>query len=230
MNETIYFIEDDTSIHTLLKATLELHGYQAEGFLNGVDFFEAMAKRRPELIIVDLMLPLLSGEQIIKRLNGDANYANIPIIILSALSDEMTVVNGIDAGAIDFVVKPFRVNEFISRVKSAIRIGAGIRDDSAILTAGEIQIDKSKVSCVVNGEHIPLTLKEFKLLTVLVQNKGKVVTRADLLKLIWGFQIEVETRTIDMHIKSLREKLAKVTDKQYVVTVRSVGYMLNCED
>ena len=230
MNETIFFVEDDVAIQALLKEVFELHGYNAEGFLNGADFFKRLKTACPDLIIMDLMLPGMSGSEIIKKLKSDDNYSHIPIIILSALGDEQTVVNNIDRGAIDFIIKPFRVNEFISRVRSALRNSAPKREEPQILTVGEITLDRSKVICTVNGQQVPMTPKEFKLLYLLMKQKGKVVHRTELLRLIWGFHVEVETRTVDMHIKSLREKLSKVTDKQYISTVRSIGYILSCEE
>lgn len=230
MNETIFFVEDDLAIQALLKEVLEIHGYNAEGFLNGADFFKRLKTVTPELVILDLMLPGMSGTEIVKKLKADENYNHIPIIILSALSDEQTVVNNLDGGAVDFVFKPFRVNEFISRVRSALRNAQPKADEPQVLTVGEITIDRAKVICTVNGTFVPTTPKEFKLLYLLMKQKGTVVSRTELLRLIWGFHVEVETRTVDMHIKSIREKLSKVTDKQYISTVRSIGYIFNCEE
>lgn len=227
MKETVYFIEDDTSIHSLLKATLELDGLDVEGFKDDREFFDMLKKKKPDLLVLDLMLPGMSGYEILDTLKSDPKYKDIPVIILSALADEVDVVKGLNYGAVDYIGKPFGILEFMSRVRSSLRKSKINKySESDIVEARGIVIDKSKVTCTVNGTPVALTAKEFELLTVLIENKSHVMTRSELLRIIWDFTDDIETRTLDMHIKTLRDKLAKVSPEKYIETVRSVGYVI----
>lgn len=227
MKETVYFIEDDTSIHSLLKATLELDGLDVEGFKDDREFFDMLKKKKPDLLVLDLMLPGMSGYEILDTLKSDPKYKDIPVIILSALADEVDVVKGLNYGAVDYIGKPFGILEFMSRVRSSLRKSKINKySESDIVEARGIVIDKSKVTCTVNGKPVALTAKEFELLTVLIENKSHVMTRSELLRIIWDFTDDIETRTLDMHIKTLRDKLAKVSSEKYIETVRSVGYVI----
>lgn len=227
MKETVFFIEDDTSIHSLLKATLELDGLDVEGFKDDREFFERLKTKKPDLLVLDLMLPGMSGYEILDTLKSDSKYKDIPVIILSALADEVDVVKGLNYGAVDYIGKPFGILEFMSRVRSSLRKSKINKySESDIVEARGIVIDKSKVTCTVNGKPVALTAKEFELLTVLIENKSHVMTRSELLRIIWDFTDDIETRTLDMHIKTLRDKLAKVSSEKYIETVRSVGYVI----
>lgn len=227
MKETVYFIEDDTSIHSLLKATLELDGLDVEGFKDDREFFERLKTKKPDLLVLDLMLPGMSGYEILDTLKSDPKYKDIPVIILSALADEVDVVKGLNYGAVDYIGKPFGILEFMSRVRSSLRKSKINKySESDIVEARGIVIDKSKVTCTVNGKPVALTAKEFELLTVLIENKSHVMTRSELLRIIWDFTDDIETRTLDMHIKTLRDKLSKVSSEKYIETVRSVGYVI----
>ncbi len=227
MKETVFFIEDDTSIHSLLKATLELDGLDVEGFKDDREFFERLKTKKPDLLVLDLMLPGMSGYEILDTLKSDPKYKDIPVIILSALADEVDVVKGLNYGAVDYIGKPFGILEFMSRVRSSLRKSKINKySESDIVEARGIVIDKSKVTCTVNGKPVALTAKEFELLTVLIENKSHVMTRSELLRIIWDFTDDIETRTLDMHIKTLRDKLAKVLSEKYIETVRSVGYVI----
>ena len=227
MKETVFFIEDDTSIHSLLKATLELDGLDVEGFKDDREFFERLKTKKPDLLVLDLMLPGMSGYEILDTLKSDPKYKDIPVIILSALADEVDVVKGLNYGAVDYIGKPFGILEFMSRVRSSLRKSKINKySQSDIVEARGIVIDKSKVTCTVNGTPVALTAKEFELLTVLIENKSHVMTRSELLRIIWDFTDDIETRTLDMHIKTLRDKLAKVSSEKYIETVRSVGYVI----
>lgn len=227
MKETVFFIEDDTSIHSLLKATLELDGLDVEGFKDDREFFDMLKKKKPDLLVLDLMLPGMSGYEILDTLKSDPKYKDIPVIILSALADEVDVVKGLNYGAVDYIGKPFGILEFMSRVRSSLRKSKINKySESDIVEARGIVIDKSKVTCTVNGKPVALTAKEFELLTVLIENKSHVMTRSELLRIIWDFTDDIETRTLDMHIKTLRDKLAKVSSEKYIETVRSVGYVI----
>ena len=228
MKETVFFIEDDTSIHSLLKATLELDGLDVEGFKDDREFFERLKTKKPDLLVLDLMLPGMSGYEILDTLKSDPKYKDIPVIILSALADEVDVVKGLNYGAVDYIGKPFGILEFMSRVRSSLRKSKINKySESDIVEARGIVIDKSKVTCTVNGKPVALTAKEFELLTVLIENKSHVMTRSELLRIIWDFTDDIETRTLDMHIKTLRDKLAKVSSEKYIETVRSVGYAVS---
>ncbi|MDY4709813.1 MAG: response regulator transcription factor [Eubacteriales bacterium] len=227
MKETVFFIEDDTSIHSLLKATLELDGLDVEGFKDDREFFDMLKKKKPDLLVLDLMLPGMSGYEILDTLKSDPKYKDIPVIILSALADEVDVVKGLNYGAVDYIGKPFGILEFMSRVRSSLRKSKINKySESDIVEARGIVIDKSKVTCTVNDKPVALTAKEFELLTVLIENKSHVMTRSELLRIIWDFTDDIETRTLDMHIKTLRDKLAKVSSEKYIETVRSVGYVI----
>ncbi len=230
MKETVFFVEDDTTIHSLLKATLELNGYEAEGFRDPADFIERLKTRVPDLLVLDLMLPGMSGYEVIDYMKKDERCADVPVIILSALADEIDVVRGLDTGAVDYIGKPFGVLEFMSRVRSNLRKGRHKEEQNNTVSVRGLIIDKAKFTCTAEGRPIPLTAKEFELLTVLVENKSHVMSRAELLRRIWGFQSDIETRTLDMHIKTIREKLSRATSEQYIKTVRSVGYVIYEEE
>ena len=228
MKETVFFIEDDTSIHSLLKATLELDGLDVEGFKDDREFFDMLKKKKPDLLVLDLMLPGMSGYEILDTLKSDPKYKDIPVIILSALADEVGGVKGLNYGAVDYIGKPFGILEFMSRVRSSLRKSKINKySESDIVEARGIVIDKSKVTCTVNGKPVALTAKEFELLTVLIENKSHVMTRSELLRIIWDFTDDIETRTLDMHIKTLRQKLKE--EGSLIKTVRNVGYIMNGE-
>lgn len=230
MNETIFFVEDDTTIHSLIKATLELNGYKAVGFREPLAFIETLKTTVPDLLILDLMLPNMSGYDVITYMKGNENYAKVPIVILSALSDELDVVKGLDNGASDYISKPFGVLEFISRIMSNLRKGKETVQEKDVFKVRNLVVDRKKFICTLNGKPVALTIKEFELLSLLVQNHSKVMSRSTLLKEIWGFDSDVATRTLDMHIKTIREKLAAITDEQYIVTIRAVGYVIYDEE
>lgn len=226
MKRTIFFIEDDRSIHALIRATLELNGYEVEGFADPLDFIEAIKERIPDLLVLDLMLPHMSGYDVITYLRSDKRYANIPVIILSALSEELDIVSGLEHGAVDYISKPFGVLEFASRVKSNLKKLDAV-ETQGVMKVRNLVIDKDKHECTLNGQPVQLTVKEFTLLAMLVENSPNVVTRAELLRAIWGYGTGIETRTLDMHIKSIRKKIASITQEQYIITIRAIGYTIN---
>ena len=227
MKETIFFVEDDNSIHSLLKATLELNGYNAVGFVDPLDFLQAIKTQTPNLIVLDLMLPHMSGYDVIEHLNKAPHLAKIPVIILSALSDEFDIVKGLDNGAVDYISKPFGVAEFIARIKSNLRKVNTTEDKRSVVSARNLVVDRDKHTCTLEGKQIALTAKEFELVSIIVGSSPNVVSRASLLKDVWGFEsTDVETRTLDMHVKTVREKFAVVTSEEYIVTVRGVGFVV----
>ena len=226
MSEIIYCVEADATIFSLVKATLEFNGFKAIGFKDPLEFIHALKHEIPDLLVLDLMLPNMSGFDVITYMRGNDRYAKIPIIILSALSEETDIVKGLDYGASDYITKPFGVNEFISRIKANLRKNRKLGTEKEILQVRNLVVDKIRFACTLNDVAIPLTMKEFELLAILAANPSRVMRRSELLKSIWGFDTSVSTRTLDMHIKKLREKMAKITDEPYIVTVRSVGYVI----
>lgn len=232
MKETIFFIEDDKDINRLIKETLELNGYVTEGFTDPLDFLEALKSTVPDLLVLDLMLPHMSGYDVITYMKGNSVYSKIPVIILSALSDELDIVKGLDNGAVDYISKPFGVLEFISRVKSNLRkVNGGGETRQSVIKVRDLILDRDKHICTLKGQQVQLTVKEFELLSILLANTSKVVTRSTLLKEIWGFDEQVATRTLDMHVKTIREKFARIApEEQYIVTVRAIGYVIYGEE
>ena len=231
MKRTIFFVEDDKSIHALIQATLELNGYEVEGFADPLDFLNALKKKVPDLVVLDLMLPHMSGYDVITYMRGNKRYANIPVIILSALSDELDIVMGLEHGAVDYISKPFGVLEFASRIKSTLqRLDSGDNALKGTVRVRGLGIDNDRHECILQGQYVPLTAKEFHLLAFLAENSPKVITRSELLREVWGYKSEIETRTLDMHIKTIRKKLAQITPEPYIVTVRAVGYVIYGEE
>ncbi len=231
MKKTIFFVEDDKSIHALIMATLELNGYEVEGFADPLDFLAALKRKVPDLVVLDLMLPHMSGYDVIAYMRGNKRYANIPIIILSALSDELDIVMGLEHGAVDYISKPFGVLEFASRIKANLqKLEAGDNAPKGTVSVRGLVIDNDRHECTLNGQPVPLTAKEFHLLALLAENSPKVMTRAELLREVWGYKSDIETRTLDMHIKTIRKKLAAITEEPYIVTVRAVGFVIYGEE
>ena len=224
MKETIFFIEDDKSIHALIKATLEMNDYEVEGFTDPLVFLEAIKDKIPDLLVLDLMLPNMSGYELMNILHSDERYSKIPVIILSALSDELDIVMGLEHGAVDYISKPFGVLEFASRIKSCLQKFKP--EGEKVIRVRGLVVDVDRHECTVDGQLLTLTAKEFKLLYLLAKHSPKVLTREILLREVWGYSTDVETRTLDMHVRSVREKMSRITSEQYVVTVRSVGFVI----
>lgn len=220
----IFCVEDDSNIRELVVYTLSSTGLEARGFENGNDLLKALeVETPPELILLDIMLPGEDGLSILKKMKSSAKTCDIPVIMVTAKGAEYDIVIGLDAGADDYIKKPFGMMELISRVKAVLR-RTKIVKRSEIYQAGSLKIDLEKHEVTVNGENTILTLKEFELLRHLIQNKGIVLTRSRLLEEIWGFDFEGETRTLDVHIRSLRAKLGEAGE--LIQTVRGVGYRL----
>lgn len=220
----IYCVEDDSSIRELIIYALQSTGLEAKGFANGKDFFQGMDKQLPSLILLDIMLPGQNGLDILKQLKIKPDTREIPVIMLTAKSTEYDKVLGLDSGADDYITKPFGVMELISRVKAVLR-----RVYPKTETCREISIDGLKLNIDkhmvhAKGKEITLTFKEFELLKYLMQNKGIVLTRDKLLEIIWGYDYKGETRTVDVHIRTLRQKLGDCG--LLIETVRGVGYRM----
>ena len=217
----IYCVEDDDNIRELVIYTLETTGLKARGFADGSAFMEALAFDTPELILLDIMLPGDDGLELLKKLKSSSKTKNIPVIMVTAKGSEYDKVVGLDSGADDYVTKPFGMMELVSRIKAVLRRSGKVEDRMDMETAG-VHVDVKKHEVTVDGKEISLTLKEFELLEKLMRNQGIVLTRDQLLTEMWGYDFDGETRTVDVHIRTLRQKLG---DKGEIIqTVRGVGY------
>lgn len=223
----IYCVEDDSNIRELVVYTLNTTGLQAKGFEDGKSFMEALALETPELVLLDIMLPGEDGLTILDRLKKSAKTRNIPVIMVTAKGAEYDKVVGLDAGADDYVSKPFGMMELVSRIKAVLRRTTPVKAVEE-LTVGPLSIDLKKHEVKVNQELISLTLKEFDLLAKMMKNKNIVMTRDCLLEEIWGYDFDGETRTVDVHIRTLRQKLGDAGD--LIQTVRGVGYRIGEAD
>lgn len=222
----IYFVEDDDSIRELVLYTLNNAGYAARGFARPSLFWEAVKEEKPRLILLDIMLPEEDGLQILKKLRVASQTKKVPIMMLTAKGTEYDKVIGLDYGADDYLPKPFGMMELIARVKALLR-RAEIVDGEKDYTIGSLHVVPAKHKVKVDGEEITLTLKEFELLTLFVENQGIVFTRDQLLTKIWGYAFDGESRTVDVHIRSLRQKLGN--SGKLIETVRGIGYKLGEE-
>ena len=216
----IYIVEDDEDIQQIELYTLQNTGFEAKGFSDGAEFWAAMQANKPDLVILDVMLPDEDGVQILKKLKGDTQTAGIPVIFASAKGTEFDKIKGLDLGADDYLVKPFGMMEMVSRVKAVMRRSSAPVAQAPVSGPIEIRLDQHKV--FVYGKEVELTLKEFELLNLLLSHPGIVFTREQMLEQIWGFLYDGETRTVDVHIGTLRQKLGEA-GKQ-IETVRGVGY------
>jgi two-component system alkaline phosphatase synthesis response regulator PhoP len=218
----IYYVEDESNIRDLVIYTLKVSGFEAQGFEDSVDFWLAMKAQKPELIILDVMLPGEDGLTILKRLRSSPVTADIPVIMATAKGSEYDKVIGLDGGADDYLVKPFGMMEMVSRIKAVLRRTAP--KQAKVISYGGITLDEGKHTVTVNKTPVSLTLKEYEILKLLIDNPGQVFTREILLSDIWGIHFTGETRTVDVHIGTLRTKLAEAGD--LIETVRGVGYKM----
>lgn len=224
----IAVVEDDSSIREIEIYTLKSTGFAAEGFEDGKSFFESLKQEKPELVILDVMLPDEDGVQILKKLKADPDTASIPVIMASAKGTEYDKIRGLDLGADDYLAKPFGMMEMVSRARAVLRRCSTQETPSTVVTYGPIRIDPQKHEVYVNDEEISLTLKEYELLKLLLSHPGIVYTRDQLLNLIWGLEYDGETRTVDVHIRTLRQKLKDAGS--CIDTVRGVGYRYREEE
>lgn len=217
----IYCVEDDDNIRELVIYTLETTGFPARGFSDGNEFLKALEDETPELVLLDIMLPGIDGMEVLRRLKSGKRTKQIPVIMVTAKGTEYDKVIGLDSGADDYVTKPFGMMELISRIKAVLRRVQKDEKKNEI-QIGEVVLDSQKHEVKVSGENIGLTLKEFELLELLMNNKNIVLTRDRLLSEIWGYEFAGETRTVDVHIRTLRQKLGE--QGNIIETVRGVGY------
>lgn len=222
----IFCVEDDSNIRELVVYTLETTGFQARGFEEGKSFLEALALETPDLILMDIMLPGEDGISLLKRLKNSSKTRDIPVIMVTAKGAEYDKVKGLDLGADDYVTKPFGMMELVSRIKAVLRrSGAAKKKAEDIIVSGNLEINTKKHEVRADGEVVGLTLKEYELLKRLMENPNIVMTRDSLLEEIWGYDFDGETRTVDVHIRTLRQKLGKCGER--VETVRGVGYRIS---
>ena len=222
----IFCVEDDDSIRELMVYALTSSGFQAAGFADGPSFWQAMEKGRPELILLDIMLPGEDGVSILRRLRAAAETESLPVIMATAKGAEYDKVRGLDSGADDYLVKPFGMLEMVSRVKAVLRRSLP-REQAPLLRCGEIAVDRARHLVTVQNAAVSLTLKEFELLCLFMENPGLVFTRDQLLRSVWGAEFIGESRTVDVHIGTLRTKLGQAG--KCIGTVRGVGYKMEQE-
>ncbi|MDD3251642.1 MAG: response regulator transcription factor [Lachnospiraceae bacterium] len=219
----IYLVEDDNSIRELVIYTLQTTGFEAKGFACAKDFWEEIGNELPSLVLLDIMLPDEDGLTILKKLREGTGTAKLPVIMLTAKGTEYDKVVGLDSGADDYIPKPFGMMELVSRVRALLRRSEPEKK-SGSQQVGPIEVDRSKHAVKVDGTPVTLTFKEFELLCYLMDNEGIVLTRDQLLSKIWGYDFDGETRTVDVHIRTLRQKLG--TASNYIETIRGVGYKM----
>lgn len=223
----IYIVEDDKNILEIESFALKNSGYDIRGFSCAKDFFRALNDFLPDLILLDIMLPDEDGLSILQKLRSNKKTQTLPIIMVTAKTTEIDKVKGLDLGADDYMTKPFGVMELISRVKALLRRSQSDNADDRIFKFNNIILDDEKHLVTVNGETCELTYKEYELLKLFMTNIGVVINRERILERIWGTDFEGESRTIDMHIKNLRQKLKD--SGKCIKTIRNVGYVMNTD-
>ena len=222
----IFCVEDDSNIRELVVYTLETTGFKARGFEDGKEFLEALALETPELVLMDIMLPGEDGLELLGRLKSSPKTREIPVIMVTAKGAEYDKVKGLDLGADDYVTKPFGMMELVSRIKAVLRRTKKESQDPFFFNgAAAIEIYTRKHEVTADGEVVNLTLKEYELLKRLMKNRGIVMTRDCLLEDIWGYDFDGETRTVDVHVRTLRQKLGSCGEM--IETVRGVGYRMS---
>lgn len=217
----IYYVEDDNNIRELVIYTLEQAGFEAMGFADGAAFFDACKVQLPALVLLDIMLPNEDGISLLKRLRSDAKTAQVPVIMVTAKGTEFDKVIGLDTGADDYITKPFGMIELVARVKALLRRTAP-KQSETVLTFGELTLDARKHIVTVNAKPVTLTFKEFELLHFLMENNGTAFGREHLLTTVWDYGYDGGTRTVDVHVQTLRQKLGECG--AMIETVRGVGY------
>ncbi len=230
----IYVLEDDSSIREFVVYTLCHMNLPAKGFEKPSAFWTAMEEEKPELLLLDIMLPEESGLSILEKLRADNENKSIPVIMLTAKNSEYDKVLGLDTGADDYVAKPFGMMELVARIKALLRrtesdnLKKRQNGDERVYTTGRVCVYPERHKVKIDGETVNLTLKEYELLFLLIQNKGMVFTRDQLLNKIWGYEFDGESRTVDVHVRTLRQKLGEAGS--CIETVRGVGYRIGEEE
>lgn len=223
----IYLLEDDDSIRKLVDYTLKSQNYQTESFALPSEFWKAMAKK-PDLVLLDIMLPEEDGISILKKLRANKETSGIPVIMLTAKDSEFDIVTGLDSGADDYVTKPFGMMALLSRIKAVLRRyekNNAVQSDAKELSLGNIKLNENSHTVFVGEKQVFLTVKEFDLLALLIENKGNVLTREQLLNSIWKIDADIESRTVDVHVRTLRQKIGD-ENGEIIETVRGIGYKI----
>jgi two-component system phosphate regulon response regulator PhoB/two-component system alkaline phosphatase synthesis response regulator PhoP len=222
--KTIFIVDDEPDICELVSLHLQKSGFKTKSFLTATEFLQAVREQLPDLVVLDLMLPDMDGLEVCKFLRNDKHTAHLPIIMLTAKGEETDKILGLELGADDYITKPFSPRELVARVKAVLRRAEG-KDTPAVIKIGEILlIDPQRYEVFVQGEKRKLTPTEFKILLILAKRKGWVFSRDQLLEALWGREKAVIDRTIDVHIKNLREKLGEAG--KFIKSIRGVGYKL----
>lgn len=222
----IFIVEDDENIRDLVLYALNSSGFEGAGFESGKEFFACLQSQKPDLVLMDIMLPNEDGISVLRKMKSDRNTEGIPVILISAKTKEYDKIKGLDLGADDYITKPFSLLEMISRIKAVLRRCEKKEKDvkSNLLMFESIEIDLDKRAVTAFGKKINLAFKEFELLCLLVSNPHRVLSRGTLMESVWGFDFEGESRTVDMHIKTLRQKLGE--GGNLIKTVRGIGYKI----
>ena len=224
-NEKILVVDDEEHIAELINYNLTNNGYKVIIANNGIDAVKVAIEEKPSLILLDLMIPGKDGYDVCKEIRSNSEIRNTPIIMLTAKSEEFDKILGLELGADDYITKPFSVRELLARVKAVLRRVSIVEPENNILTFGDLVADFDKREILIKDKKLDLTLKEFELLEILIRNKGKILTRDTLLDKIWGYEYIGETRTVDVHVRTLRQKLMEAGE--LIETVRGVGYRIS---
>lgn len=217
----VYIVEDDNNISEIESFALKNSGYITEVFETGKIFFKHLQNKKPDIVLLDIMLPDMDGLEILKKMKNTPDYKKIPVIMVTAKTTEIDKVKGLDLGADDYISKPFGIMELISRVKALLRRTLNLEEEK-VLSYESVVMDVEKRAVYVNNDAVELTYKEFELLKLLLQNSGIVLRREVIMDRVWGTEFEGESRTLDMHIKTLRQKLGN--GGAIIKTIRNVGY------
>ena len=221
---TVYCVEDDTNIRELIEYTLASTGFAVKGFADGKDFFAELKMNKPDLVLLDIMLPDMDGMEILKSIRNNPETKNVCVIMLTAKSERMDKIKGLDCGADDYITKPFDILELISRIKAVLRRSAPSAEAETELSFAEICLNSNKRQVFVGGKEVNLTYQEYELLHMLMAAGGNVVPRENIISAVWGTEYEGESRTLDVHIRTLRQKLGVAGN--HIETVRNVGYKI----
>jgi two-component system alkaline phosphatase synthesis response regulator PhoP len=226
-DEKILVVDDEEHIQELIKFNLEKNGYKVICANNGIDAIKSAKEQLPQLMLLDLMLPGMDGLDVCKEIRKDSSMSNMPIIMITAKGEEIDKIIGLELGADDYITKPFSVRELLARIKAILRRST-MQVVEKTFKVGNLAIDFGKHEVIKDESKVDLTLKEFELLEILIKNKGRVMTRDFLLDKIWGYEYLGETRTVDVHIRHLRQKIED-DDKnpRYIQTIRGIGYRFN---
>lgn len=221
----VYILEDDDNIRKLINYSLKSQGFEVQDFALPTAFWAALQTTNPDLLLLDIMLPEEDGISILKKLRSNPKTSTIPVIMLTAKDSEYDIVTGLDSGADDYVTKPFGMMALVSRIKAVLRRYEKSDSHKELLEAGGIKIDENQHTVFAGNQQLFLTVKEFDLLVLLIKNRGNVLTREQLLESVWGLSSEIESRTVDVHIRTLRAKLGEY--EKNIETIRGVGYKFN---